>query len=319
MQAGLVTTVIPVFNRAAMLREAAASVLAQTYRPIEVVIVDDGSTDDTAAAADALAASHAEVRLIHQKNGGVGAAREAGRLSARGEFVQYLDSDDLLYPRKFELQVAGLRAHPECGVSYGRTRARMSDGSLSEIAERRTGQRFGSMFPAMLEARIWHTPTPLYRAALVARAGAWLRLQNEEDWEYDARIAADGVQLHYVDEWLAEVRYHTEARLSPRGSSAAGLRDRAQAHALIYGHARRAGIAADAPEMQHFARAAFLLARQCGAAGLASESRMLFDLARDASGANRDGLQFRVYAVAARVFGWRATGRLACLSDKLRW
>ena len=62
--------------------------------------------------AEALAEAHSEVRTIHRKNGGPGAARETGRLAARGEFIQYLDSDDLLLPTKFELQVAGLR---QCG------------------------------------------------------------------------------------------------------------------------------------------------------------------------------------------------------------
>src|SRR5688572_24007248 len=89
MRPGLVTTILPVYNRAAMLRESAATVLAQTYRNIELIIVDDGSTDETSAVADALAAEHPEVvRVIHQPNAGVGPAREAGRLAARGEFIQ---------------------------------------------------------------------------------------------------------------------------------------------------------------------------------------------------------------------------------------
>jgi len=108
MHPGLVTTIIPVYNRAAMLREAVASVLAQTYRPVEVIVVDDGSTDETAGVADELAGD--EVRVIHQPNGGPGTAREAGRRAARGEFIQHLDSDDLLLPHKFALQVAGLVA-----------------------------------------------------------------------------------------------------------------------------------------------------------------------------------------------------------------
>ena len=119
---GLVSTIIPVHNRPALLREAVASVLAQTYRPIEIIIVNDGSTDETGSEAEALASSHPEVRTIHRKNGGPGAARETGRLAARGEFIQYLDSDDLLLPKKFELQVAGLRQYGDCAVSYGKTR-----------------------------------------------------------------------------------------------------------------------------------------------------------------------------------------------------
>lgn len=316
---GLVTTILPVYNRSAMLRESAASVLAQTWRPIELIIVDDGSTDDTGAIADALAAAHPDVvRVIHQTNRGVGLAREAGRLAARGEFIQHLDSDDLLLPRKFELQVAGLREHPECGISYGRTRAHLADGTLLDEPERRTGERIETLFPAMLHSRLWQTTTPLYRASLIHRAGPWLPLVNEEDWEYDARIASFGVRLHFCDEWVSEVRHHGHERLSDQGLSPAGLRDRARAHAFILDHARRAGIGPEVPEMKRFARELFLLARQCGNAGLSTESRMLFTLARDASGTDRNHLQFRAYAAAARLFGWSLTGKIACLSDRLR-
>lgn len=319
MEPGLVTTIIPVFNRAPMLREAVASVLAQTYRPIEILIVDDGSTDDTGAVADALAAEHPnEIRVIHQRNAGVGPAREAGRLAARGEFIQHLDSDDLLYPRKFELQVAGLQAHPECGASYGWTREHLPSGELLATPGRRTGQRIETMFPAMLQTRCWQTTTPLYRASLIHRAGAWLALRNEEDWEYDARIAALGVRLHYCEDWVSEMRHHRRGRLSDFSMQPDVLRDRARAHALILEHARRAGIGADAPEMQHFARALFLLARQCGDTGLPEESKMLFLLARQASGARGNHIQFRLYAAGARVLGWSLMGRISCLSDHLR-
>src|ERR1044071_1274968 len=103
MNEDLVSTIIPVYNRAGMLREAVESVLAQAYRPIEIIVVNDGSTDDTRCVAEALAATNLnEIRVIHQGNVGPGLAREAGRQAARGEFIQYLDSDDLLLPRKFE-------------------------------------------------------------------------------------------------------------------------------------------------------------------------------------------------------------------------
>src|SRR5687768_9741144 len=211
-----------------MLREAVESVLAQTYRPIE--IVDDGSTDDTGAVADALGTAHPEIRVLHQENRGVGLAREAGRLVATGEFIQHLDSDDLLYPRKFELQVAGLRAHPECGVSYGWTRQSDDDGAFVGGPDRRTGEAIPTMFPAMLQSRLWPTITPLYRAELIHRAGPWLPLRNEEDWEYDARIAAMGVRLHHVADWVCEMRHHEGDRLSGAGLDPAVLSDRAKAH-----------------------------------------------------------------------------------------
>ena len=106
---GLVTTIIPVYNRPCFLREAVASVLAQTYRPIEIIIVDDGSGPETVAVCEELAAAHPEIRILHQENAGPGAARERGRLAARGEFIQYLDSDDRLLPEKFE--------HAGCGFA----------------------------------------------------------------------------------------------------------------------------------------------------------------------------------------------------------
>src|SRR5882672_3604168 len=132
VNAGLVSTIIPVYNRAAMLCEAVASVLAQTYRPVEIIIIDDGSTDDTPATIAGLAAAHPEIRTHRIANSGPGTAREEGRKLARGEFIQHLDSDDLLPPRRFELLVAALHAHPDAGVAYGMSR--YCDRAGNEIA-----------------------------------------------------------------------------------------------------------------------------------------------------------------------------------------
>lgn len=315
MHTDLVTTIIPVFNRASMVGEAVASVLAQTHRPIEVVIVDDGSTDDTPRVVAELAHAHEEIRVVHQANGGPGAAREAARRIARGAFLQHLDSDDVLYPRKFELQVAGLNAHPECGASYGWTRMRFRDGSVAPQPWKRSGERIETMFPAILQSRWWDTPAPLYRASL---AFPWLPLRMEEDWEFDAHVASRGVRLHHVADWVCEVRDHGSGRLSGRGLEPPLLRDRAVAHERIHAHARAAGIGAAEPEMRHFTRELFLLARQCGAAGLPAESQRLFELARDAAGVDGGRLQFRAYAALARVAGWVGAGRLAAMSDRLR-
>jgi len=317
----LVSTVIPVHNRAALLREAVASVLAQTYRPIEIVIVDDGSTDDTPRTADALAAGHpAEVRVLHGRNAGPGLAREAGRRVARGEFIQYLDSDDVLLPRKFERQVGLLAQHAVCGVAYGQTRYRALGSSPEERPWKRTGEVIEAMFPAILQSRWWGTSTPLYRRTVTDAAGAWLGLSSEEDWEYDCRVGALGVRLCFVPEFVSEERGHPGPRQSRGGTTLPGkLADRARAHFLIFEHAQRAGVAAASTEMQHFARELFLLARQCGAAGLGTQSRDLFRLARVASGPGRAGrLDFRLYAMAAAVLGWPLAGRLACASDRLR-
>ena len=319
---GLVSTIIPVYNRPQMLLDAVKSVLAQTYQPIEVIIVNDGSTDETGRVADELAANHhALIRVLHVSNGGPGQAREAGRKAAQGEFIQYLDSDDLLLPRKFEVQVAALRDHPECGIAYGMTLFGRVGEDPPRMPHKGTGQQHDYLFPALLLDRWWSTNTPLHRRSLCDEIGPWRDLWNEEDWEYEARAAALWTRLCFCHNFLSATRSHApDQHLCHQGTTdPAKLRDRAKAHELILGHAQMAGIRVDQPEMQHFARELFLLSRQCGAAGLSDEAMRLFKLARCASMPERSkGWDFRLYAMAARILGWDRMGRLACFLDHLR-
>ncbi|MCU0808287.1 MAG: glycosyltransferase family 2 protein [Candidatus Contendobacter sp.] len=312
----LITTIIPVFNRSALLREAVASVLAQDYRPIEVIVVDDGSTDETGRVAEELAARHpAEIRVLHIANGGPGAAREAGRQAAQGEFVQYLDSDDLLLPGKFTAQVAGLRACSECGVAYGKT----GYGRDTTRPWKRTGERIEAMWPSFLQARWWDTSTPLYRREVTDAAGPWESLRQEEDWVYDCRAAARGTRLCYIDQFVSLTGNAAPDRLSGNTASSRYWRDRAAAHRLIWECVKSVGPDFEQPELRHFARELFLLARQCGAAGLADEARELFQLALAASGPERgSSLDFRLYRMLASVAGWTQAGRLACAMDRWR-
>jgi glycosyltransferase involved in cell wall biosynthesis len=317
---GLVSTIIPVHNRPLLLREAVASVLAQTYRPVEIIIIDDGSTDETGREAETLAEAHSEVRTIHRQNGGPGAARETGRLAAQGEFIQYLDSDDLLLPTKFKHQVTGLRQYADCGVSYGKTRFYTIGERPIDVPWKRTGEAIPAMFPSFLQSRWWDTSTPLYRRKLTDSAGPWTDLRSEEDWEYDCRIASKGGRLHYCDAFVSDTRVTLVHQLSRVGSSdAEKLRDRAAAHRLILEYALTARISHETSEMQHFARELFLLARQCGAAGLGEDAQTVFGLARQASGTDRSrSIDFLLYGACARLVGWRAMGRLACRLDRLR-
>jgi len=319
---GLVTTIIPVYNRPAQLREAVASVLSQDYRPIEVIIVDDGSTDGvTLKVAQELAAAHPDVvRVASQANAGPGAAREHGRQLARGEFIQYLDSDDILLPGKFSAQVAALRAKPEADVAYGKTRYRHADGRIEPGAWKGSGEARAAMFPSFLNERWWDTPNPLYRAQICDKAGPWTSLRLEEDWEYDCRIAALGARLVWCRQYVCEVRDHGGDRLC-RGTALdrERMRTRAQSHELIFGHAEQGGLRPETPEMQAFSRSLFLLARQCGAVGLPAESQRLFGLARQAAGDNRGrGRDFRLYALVARIFGWTGAGKASAWLDSIR-
>jgi Glycosyl transferase family 2 len=114
----LVTVLIPVFNRAGPLVEAVQSCIDQTWRPLEILVIDDGSTDDPAAA---LAPFGAQVRLISKPNGGVASARNLGLRMAQGDFIHLLDSDDLLCPTAIESKIAAFMAAADADLCYGQS------------------------------------------------------------------------------------------------------------------------------------------------------------------------------------------------------
>jgi glycosyltransferase involved in cell wall biosynthesis len=102
----LVSVIIPAFSAAADIRQTLNSVLAQTYQAIEVIVVDDGSSDATAAIVEEFVTRDTRFQLVRQSNAGVGAARNIAIQRARGKYVAPLDADDLWFPEKLEKQVA---------------------------------------------------------------------------------------------------------------------------------------------------------------------------------------------------------------------
>jgi len=314
---GLVSTIIPVYNRAGMVREAVNSVLAQTYRPIEIILVDDGSTDGvTPALLDEIAAGEpATIRVIHQPNAGPGLARETGRQAARGEYIQYLDSDDWLLPDKFKLQVDALHSNADCDIAYGVTRLVDNDGKTLVEPSKHTGERHEQLFPLLLKDRWWHTSTPLYRRSLSDAAGPWPN-RRPEDWDLEARMAARRPQLAYCDSVVSCHRHHSSAGRVSQGDAAVYLRDEAWFLPRLYECARQAGIKPGSVEMDHFSRWAFMRARYLGRLGEGELASQLMDLAREAAGKER--FSMRLVRALARAIGWKATGQIACWRDRFR-
>lgn len=115
MSQPLVSVIIPTFNRAALVREALDSVVAQNYPRLEVIVVDDGSEDHTA---EVVRSFGSQVRFMSQTHAGVSAARNRGVAASSGELVAFLDSDDLWLPRKVTAQVTLLQEHPAIQVCY---------------------------------------------------------------------------------------------------------------------------------------------------------------------------------------------------------
>ena len=110
-----ISIIIPTYNRAALLKETLESVLAQTYTDYEIIIIDDGSTDHTEETVQAFLTDD-RIRYIKQPNAGVSVARNHGIFEARGEWIAFLDSDDLWFPDKLEKQMAFLAEHPTAGA-----------------------------------------------------------------------------------------------------------------------------------------------------------------------------------------------------------
>jgi hypothetical protein len=285
---GLVSTIIPVYNRPCLLVEAVESVLCQTYRQIEIIIVDDGSTDHTPAVAGNLQKQASiPIHLIRQANCGPGVARQTGLEASTGEFIQFLDSDDLLLSGKFTAQVQALRKSPSCGICYGPSgeedHAHQPPHRLWPM--RATGRPIPCLFPGLLEERWWTTSSPLYRRSLLESIGPWQPWINEEDWEYDARCGAARTLLAWVEEPCSIRRINLSSEhLSAKGSTdARKLADRAKARYSIFASALKAGVPANAPEMKRFAQCAFLLARQSALVGACSVAQHFDQLAFKAS------------------------------------
>ncbi len=304
----LVTTIIPVYNRPAMLRRAVQSVLEQTYRPIEVVIADDGSTDgETVRVGRELEAQQPEcVRYFAQVNGGPGLARNVGLAHARGEFIQYLDSDDTLLPAKFARQVADLRAHPECGISYCITQRVNNEGQT--CLSHRTGQRFDSILPYCLEKRIWHTVSPLWRRSVCDAVGPWSALRVMEDWEYDIRAGILGVRVWHTAELLCLVNDHEEERASfvTVNDTEAVFTDYLRSYQMVYNHLKKANQTHHL-EAVRFPTDAFRLARRFALNDRVDLARRTCQFSRAVSSSSRHRLKVRLYEAMARLVGWKRT------------
>jgi glycosyltransferase involved in cell wall biosynthesis len=125
-QASLVSVVIPCYNHAQFLAHAIESVLAQSYSNFEIMVVDDGSTDDTAK----VVRTYSPVHYVYKDNAGRSAARNTGLRLSRGEFIVFLDADDRLLPNALETGINCMREHPECALVSGHCRVIDSNGAI---------------------------------------------------------------------------------------------------------------------------------------------------------------------------------------------
>jgi glycosyltransferase involved in cell wall biosynthesis len=199
VNAPLISCIVPVFNGETYLGEALESIWQQTYRPLEILVVDDGSTDGTAA----VAAGYGDrIRYVKQINTGAPTARNLGLSMARGEFVAFLDADDLWHPDKLQRQTARFAARPELQACV----THLQNFWIPELeAERHRflGHRLSESLPGYV------TQTLLARNALFERVGRFdpaLRVGDTTDWFL--RASEQGTVIELLSDVLVYRRLH---------------------------------------------------------------------------------------------------------------
>lgn len=199
MSSPLISVIIPTYNRARYLGEAIESVLRQTYKNHEIIVVDDGSTDPPH---DVVAAFGDRLVLLRQENRGTGAARNTGISRAAGEFLAFLDDDDVWTERKLSLQMQAFEAAPETDVVYGHMQQFISP-ELGDEQRARLRHLDGQAAPAPI------APAMLIRRASFDRVGPFdesLPIGVEMDWY--ARLCDAGLKTVTLDAVLYRRRLH---------------------------------------------------------------------------------------------------------------
>lgn len=189
-----ISVILPVYNGAQYLTEALVSVQAQTLPPDEIIVVNDGSTDNSAA----IAQSFANVRYHYQANAGPAAARNTGLSLARGELLAFLDADDLWPAAKLAVQSAALAAAPELAVVLGQVQFMQLEAS--------------HQFAAMAGPRLgFNLGCALFRASAFERLGTFnAALRYSEDVEWFMRAREQSLPMRVLEEVTLLYRLHGE-------------------------------------------------------------------------------------------------------------
>jgi len=224
MSQPLVSVIIPTYNSKAFLKEAIASALEQSYKPIEVILVDDGSNDGTQDLFPEF--ERQGVQCFYIENGGASRARNFGMERARGDYVQFLDADDIIAPTKLEKQLQLMQAHDAdvCYTPWLNFREHPTDGYQTEFRFSHldhTLVRTGKELMVSYGMQNWFIPTVawLVSKAVIAKAGYWNPAKcPNDDGEYFSRILFWTDKVVCVNENLAHYRMVAGESLSKLNS-----------------------------------------------------------------------------------------------------
>lgn len=215
-----VSVIIPCYNQARFLSDCVASLQAQTYPYWEAIIVNDGSSDNTSSVAEAFAADDSRIRVIHQANQGLSGARNQGIEMACGEFIQFLDADDLILPGKLEAQISLFADHDDLAVVYSDF-AFFNDGDTTKWVDSpalfKTKYGTPDMLRSLLSGNFIVVHSALTRRTEIEKLGGFdLSLGACEDYDLWLRLASRGKKFAYCNGIYALYRQHAANMTSNR-------------------------------------------------------------------------------------------------------
>ena len=199
---------MPVYNGERYLAEAVESILAQTYRDFEFIVIDDGSKDGSRSILESFAARDPRMKVVSRPNTGIIGALNEGLGLARGELVARMDADDIALPERLAKQVAYMDDHPDCVMAGSRVQVIDPDGSpLTILSDALTHDQIVDGFLAA-RGQLVHHPAVIYRKDVVLRIGAYRDIFDEsEDLDLFLRLAEVG-RIVNMEEPLLKYREH---------------------------------------------------------------------------------------------------------------
>lgn len=212
----LVSVIIPTYNRAHLLPEAVTSVFASTYPHVEAIVIDDGSTDDTANVVSELQTQYGDrLRYVWQPNQRGNVARNHGLRLANGKYVLFLDSDDAIAPDKLARQVDHLHSRPDIDFSIGQTVRVAPDGKTPLRQQLPLPQN--DWVVSQINGPWFLISSLLWRREALCLVGPWdQRLPGAQDWEFSARAMLLGLRYARCSEAVDYARMHSGDRITPK-------------------------------------------------------------------------------------------------------
>ena len=205
--------IIPVHNRADLLAEAIEAIIGQGLDSYEIIICDDGSTENIASICEKF--SLPKEQMVYSgtdKSQGAQVARNRGLLLAHGKFIMFMDSDDVLAPNGAKPLLEALESDPELQYAYGKV-SRVNETLDAIAGDVPVGSSFANE-PVEIAGYHWHTMGAVYRKSYLELVGPWnVEMTGSQDWEYQARVKLAGGKGKFVDEPVGYWRQHGGERV----------------------------------------------------------------------------------------------------------